>query len=157
MTNRSPLPDEDHFAKYFSHQQLIRNPPESDNVVGIAPQAVRPRPADNGELSGHHLEFFTATNIDERVLGLSNCIGERRLLTVRRSGRFGVAEVGAIKAVAKSSGIGIEIVHDPIGEPLADPAHSVILSLPVETHLAHEEIAKVLTLYHPTPTALPTR
>jgi hypothetical protein len=151
MTERRPLPREDHFAKYFSHKYLIHDPPESDNVVGVPPQAIQPRPIDHGELSGNHLEWFTAATLTEKVFALSKHLADNKLLTVRRSGRFGVAAVAEIKVMAESAGIVVGVVEDPIEGPPADPSHALILGLPVEIHLVHEEIAKMITPYSALP------
>lgn len=149
MNERPPLPEEDHFAKYFSYKQLIRDPPESNNVVGVAPQAFQPRPIDNGELSGNHLEYFEGPTLTEKAFALAKFLAENELLTVRRSGRFGIGEVGEIKAAARSLSVAVDVVKDPIEGPPADPSHAVILGLPVEAHFVREEIAKVITPYAP--------
>jgi hypothetical protein len=158
MTDRQPLPNEHHFAKYCSAKLLIREPPHSDIVVGVAPQAFRPRQFEDGvieqELSGNHLEYFGAANTNQNVIALAKHLKEQRLLTIRSSGRFAVGQVGEMKSAAKSQEVEINIVEDPIGDPPADPSHAVITGIPLNALLAQEELAKVVIPY--TDRATPT-
>ena len=148
MIDRPALPVEHHFAKYCSTKVLICDP-DSNDVVGIAPQAYRPRPIDDGELSGNHLEFFKAPSIAEDVAALAKHLTDSKLLTIRPSGRFAVGQVGQMKVAAKSCGVEIEIIEDPIVGPPADPAHALIMGISLNALLAQEELAKVATPYKP--------
>jgi hypothetical protein len=98
MIERHSLPSENHFARYCSLRLSMRNPPDSDNVVGFAPQAFRLRQFQDGvveqELSGNHLEYFHAPDISQNVMALAKQLKEQRSLTIRSSGRFAVAKPG---------------------------------------------------------------
>jgi len=151
MIDRHSLPSDNHFARYCSSKLLIRDPPDSDNVVGVAPQAFRPRQLQDGvveqELSGNHLEYFHAPDIPQNVMALAKYLKEQRSLTIRSSGRFAVGQVGEMKAAAKSQHVEIDIIEGPIEGPPADLSHAVIIGIALNALLAQEKLAQVVTPY----------
>jgi len=119
----SNLPDDDHVMRHVSWNKLRKD--EDENVLGFLPQAFELRPEEQS-LSVNWLEYFPgdhANRIKETVRAF------RKTITVRSKSVFGIAKVGVLKDICRSSGASIRIVYAPT---FGNSSHAQICNLPRE-------------------------
>ena len=127
LSSGDPLPDGDEFVRYCSSQHL-----DDDNVPLATAFVRRPQEPD---LSGNRLQAY----VGQSRSGAVDCIRDevRQRITVRRTGRFAVVNVGQVKSAACAKACALRIIYTPDG----GPSHSSIAGLPKE----HTEEVRVAT------------
>ncbi len=126
------IPDPHHVVRFVSPSLVVKD----ENQVptgGIAPQAFKLKPKDEGKLSVVWLEYFAGDGQAQRVAAVKSL---RNSMDVRPRSGFAVGQVGAIKARCLPHAI--RIVHAPVDINLA---HAEVINLPENDDTLLEALA----------------
>jgi hypothetical protein len=122
MTANSSLPNSDHVMRFVPKGRQHRDP-DTDEFIGLIPQAMQLRENDKGGLSVTWVEHFGAYGLAAKR---EAAIAYRETLRTRHIGReavFASAQVQAIVDAGLRYSKGLVIVHDPVP---GNPGHAEI-------------------------------
>lgn len=126
------LPDQDHVIRHVPWSKLRKD--EDENVIGFLPQAFELRP-EEAYLSANWLEYFGGDH-EQRIREAVRAY--RKKVTVRKRAHFGIANIGKLKEVCRSSGATVRIAYWPTTD---HPSHAAIRNYPREDLSLFEAMA----------------
>lgn len=144
MVFLTAIPETDHLMRLVPYGQQIRNP-ETDEFLGLQPQAFKIRETDDGGLSVTWVEHYGEKCQQTYETAAVAFRGNLEKPHIPKKAYFAVGQAGKIKAKSLGYNKKIRIVHDPDG---SNTGHALIRRFSDEDRRLLDALATEVFMEH---------